>query len=83
MSDIWRDILEDLQKEIKPGPFSYVNGTYPLSYDQDELFIAAPSLESAEWLESRLTSTVENILVGYGLYDVSVRFTYQWEEPRA
>lgn len=71
----WETVLGQLQLEMHAGPFNtWLRDTRPVRFDGNTLTIGTASLNSQEWLESRMTRTVERLLVGILGHAVTVQF---------
>jgi DNA-binding MarR family transcriptional regulator len=72
----WAIVLAQLQMDMPRASFdTWVRDTIPVRYEAGELTVAAHSAYARDWLESRLTSTVERLLVGIlNEQHVAVRF---------
>ncbi|MBT7991064.1 MAG: hypothetical protein HN769_14440 [Anaerolineae bacterium] len=61
----WDVVLSQLRLNMAPHTFNtWVENTYPLSLKENILHIQAHSKDAQEWLEGRIKSTAENLLVG-------------------
>lgn len=71
----WRAVLNQLETEMHKGAFySYVANTYPAHFSTSILTVATGTAAMRDWLESRLQSTVERLLVGILNQSVTVEF---------
>src|SRR5512132_4214102 len=71
----WQSVLGQLQMEMPRASFdTWVRDTRPVSYQDGGLTITARNAYARDWLESRLTSTVNRLLVGILNASVSVQF---------
>ena len=71
----WKKALMLLKLEMPRAAFeSWVSDTQPVRYDGNTLTIGTPSSTVRDWLESRLTSTVQRMLVGLLNQQVAVVF---------
>lgn len=71
----WDMALDQLEQEIPRSSFdSYVRNTWASRYHSNVLEIAAQNQYARDWLESRVQSTVERLLVGIMNASVSVVF---------
>jgi hypothetical protein len=71
----WEMVIDQLSREMPSSNFGYVKNTRAVRFDGNELVVAATDQMSADWLESRLKSTVERMLVGILNQSVKVVFT--------
>ncbi len=75
LEEIWGHALRQLQPEMPRASFdTWVRDTEVVSLEKDVLTISARNAYARDWLESRMTSTVQNILKGIVDQPVSVRF---------
>ena len=79
----WQSVLGQLQMEMPKASYNtWVRDTHPLQYENGALTIGVPNAYARDWLESRLASTVDRLLVGILNSSVSVNFVVtQGEEP--
>jgi chromosomal replication initiator protein len=71
----WQSVLGQLQMEMPKASFNtWVRDTRPLVYENGALTIAVPNAYARDWLESRLASTVDRLLVGIMNSSVAVNF---------
>ena len=71
----WEAAVAYLAMEMSRSTFdTRVSTTCLVEYKDGTFAIGAPNAENRDWLESRLTSTVERFLVGVMAREVSVRF---------
>lgn len=71
----WQSVLGQLQTEMPKASFdTWVRDTCVLSYDDGILTIGVQNAYACDWLESRLASTVNRLLVGVMNRSVDVRF---------
>ena len=79
----WQSVLGQLQMEMPKASYNtWVRDTHPLLYENGALTIGVPNAYARDWLESRLASTVDRLLVGILNSSVSVNFVVtQGEEP--
>ena len=71
----WQSVLGQLQMEMPKASFdTWVRDTCVLSYDDGILTIGVNNAYARDWLESRLASTVNRLLVGVMNRSVDVRF---------
>ena len=78
MSDLqqaWSSVLTQLQMDMPRASFeTWVLGTEALGLENDVLLVSTRNAYARDWLESRLTSTVQRLLVGILNRSVSVKF---------
>ena len=75
LSSIWQQVLEQVQPDTPRASFrAYVQPSQAVRYDGNGLTVLAPSEEARAWLESRLTTTAQNLLVGILNHEVRVSF---------
>jgi len=71
----WQSILGQLQLEMPRVSFeTWVQHTHVARYDGNTLTVTAGNQYACDWLESRLTSTIERMLVGILNQEVRVVF---------
>ena len=71
----WQSVLGQLQMEMPRASFdTWVRDTKPISYQDEILTIGVRNAYARDWLESRLASTVNRLLVGILNASVSVSF---------
>jgi chromosomal replication initiator protein len=71
----WQSVLGQLQMEMPRASFdTWVRDTRPISYQDGTLTIGVHNAYARDWLESRLASTVNRLLVGVLNASVSVHF---------
>ncbi len=71
----WKSVLGQLQMDMPRASFeTWVRDTYPLSYQNGILTVGTPNAYARDWLEARLTSTVNRLLIGILNAYVQVRF---------
>jgi hypothetical protein len=71
----WTQVKALLQVELPRANFeTWVRDTQPVSYDGQLLTVGAKNVYCRDWLESRLESTVERMLIGILNAQVKVRF---------
>ena len=78
MSDLqqaWGSVLTQLQMDMPRASYeTWVLGTQALGLENDVLLVSTRNAYARDWLESRLTSTVQRLLVGVLNRSVSVKF---------
>jgi hypothetical protein len=78
MSDLqqaWNSVLTQLQMDMPRASFeTWVLGTVALGLENDVLLVSTRNAYARDWLDSRLTSTVQRLLVGILNRSVSVKF---------
>ncbi len=71
----WQSVLGQLQMEMPRASFdTWVRDTRPISYQDGTLTIGVRNAYARDWLESRLASTVNRLLVGVLNASVAVHF---------
>ncbi len=71
----WGSVLSQLQMEMPRASFdTWVRDTEVLSLDNGVMTIATRNAYACDWLESRLASTIQRLLVGILNQSVSVQF---------
>ena len=71
----WQSVLGQLQMEMPRASFdTWVRDTKPVSYKDSTLTIGVRNAYARDWLESRLASTVNRLLVGILNSTVDVHF---------
>ncbi|MEK9138640.1 MAG: DnaA N-terminal domain-containing protein, partial [Bacteroidota bacterium] len=85
MSDLqqaWSSVLTQLQMDMPRASYeTWVLGTEALGLENDVLLVSTRNAYARDWLESRLTSTVQRLLVGILNRSVSVKFVVGDESP--
>jgi hypothetical protein len=85
MSDLqqaWSSVLTQLQMDMPRASFeTWVLGTQALELKNDVLLVSTRNAYARDWLESRLTSIVQRLLVGVLNRSVSVKFVVGDESP--
>jgi len=75
LDEIWQRVLNQLRLEMPRATFdSWVRDTHAITLENDMLTIGSRDADARDWLESRLTSTVQRLLVGILNQSVSVQF---------
>src|SRR5512147_2979368 len=79
----WQSVLTQLQMDMAKASYdTWVRDTRALSYDSGILTVAVPNAYARDWLESRLSSTVNRLLIGVLNTSACVNFVVaQGEEP--
>ena len=71
----WQSVLGQLQMEMPKASFdTWVRDTKAVHFEQDTLSIGVVNSYARDWLENRLQSTVERLLVGILNRQVVVEF---------
>lgn len=71
----WKSVLEQLQTDMPRASFeTWVRDTKALSYTDGRLTVAVRNAYARDWLESRLASTVSQMLAGILNENVHVNF---------
>ncbi|NTU55890.1 MAG: chromosomal replication initiator protein DnaA, partial [Anaerolineales bacterium] len=77
----WQSVLGQLQMEMPRASFdTWVRDTRPVSYNEGTLTIGVRNAYARDWLESRLASTVNRLLVGIFNSTVDVHFVVHGNE---
>ena len=77
----WQSVLGQLQMEMPRASFdTWVRDTKPVSYNDGTLTIGVRNAYARDWLESRLASTVNRLLVGILNSTVDVHFVVHGNE---
>jgi len=77
----WQSVLGQLQMEMPRASFdTWVRDTKPVSYNEGTLTIGVRNAYARDWLESRLASTVNRLLVGVLNSSVDVSFIVNGNE---
>ncbi len=72
----WQSVLGQLQMEMSKASFdTWVRDTHALGYDGNVLTVCVRNAYARDWLESRLSSTVDRLLLGILNSNVQVNFT--------
>jgi chromosomal replication initiator protein len=71
----WQSVLAQLQMEMPRASFdTWVRDTRPVGYENGALTISVRNAYARDWLESRLASTVNRLLIGILNSNVAVSF---------
>src|SRR5688572_28339856 len=71
----WLSVLEQLKMEMPKASFdTWVSDTWVLGFNNDVLKIGVRNSYARDWLESRLTSTINRLLIGILNLRVNVEF---------
>lgn len=70
----WKELLETLEPQMSKPHFANLKSCSPIHFEGGVLKVKANSPELAEWLESRLQSTIERTLLGILNQLVNVEF---------
>ena len=77
----WQSVLGQLQMEMPKASFdTWVRDTCPLSYENGVLTVGVQNAYARDWLENRLASTVDRLLVGILNSSTSVDFVVTQED---
>src|SRR5258707_8709765 len=81
----WQSVLGQLQMEMPRASFdTWVRDTKPVSYQDGTLTVGVGNAYARDWLENRLASTVNRLLVGILNSNASVNFAVmQSDEAQA
>ncbi len=81
IEETWNTVLEQLQTEMPRASFdTWVRDTIALSFIDDVLSVTVRNAYARDWLESRLTDTVNSMLVGILNKNVCVKFVVAQED---
>ncbi len=82
LQQAWSTVLSQLQMDMPRASYeTWVAGTEAMTLENDVLTISTRNAYARDWLDSRLTSTVQRLLVGILNRSVSVRFVVGDEPP--
>lgn len=71
----WQAVLNQLQMEMPRASFeTWVQSSQVVRYDGNTFHVATRNIYARDWLENRLTATVQKMLIGILGMDVTVRF---------
>jgi chromosomal replication initiator protein len=71
----WQSVLAQLQMEMPRASFdTWVRDTRPVSYENGALTVSVRNAYARDWLESRLASTINRLLIGILNSNVAVNF---------
>jgi len=77
----WQSVLGQLQMEMPRASFdTWVRDTKPVSYQEGTLTVGVHNAYARDWLENRLASTVNRLLVGILNSTVDVNFIVHGNE---
>jgi len=80
----WQSVLAQLQMEMPRASYdTWVRDTRPVGYEDGALTIAVRNAYARDWLESRLASTVNRLLIGILNSNVAVNFVVSQLEENA
>jgi len=75
LQQAWSSVLTQLQLDMPRASYeTWVLGTEAIALENDVLLVSTRNAYARDWLESRLTSTVQRLLVGILNRSVSVKF---------
>jgi len=78
----WQSVLGQLQMEMPRASFdTWVRDTRPVSFQDNTLTIGVRNAYARDWLENRLASTVNRLLVGILNSTVDVHFVVKGIDP--
>ena len=81
IEQVWKSVLDQLQTEMPRASFeTWVRDTKALSNTDGALTVAVRNAYARDWLESRLTSTVNHLLVGILKENVQVNFVVSQDD---
>ncbi len=71
----WQSVLSELQLEMPKASFdTWLSRTRSLSYENGTLTVGVPNAYIRDWLDSRLASTIDRLLVGIYSTNATVKF---------
>ena len=77
----WQSALGQLQMEMPKASFdTWVRDTHILSYDGSKFTIGVRNAYARDWLESRLSNTAAQLLMGILNQDVEVQFVVSYDK---
>jgi len=80
----WQSVLGQLQMEMPRASFdTWVRDTKPVSYQDGTLTVGVRNAYARDWLDNRLGSTVNRLLLGITNASVDVRFIVSGNEIEA
>ncbi len=80
----WQSVLAQLQLDMAKASFdTWVRDTYPLSYENGILTVAVPNAYARDWLDGRLSSIVNRLLIGVLNSNATVNFVVAQAEEVA
>ena len=75
LQQVWSSVLAQLQLDMPRASYeTWVLGTQAIALEKDVLLVSTRNAYARDWLESRLTSTVQRLLVGVLNRSISVKF---------
>lgn len=75
LQQAWSSVLTQLQLDMPRASYeTWVLGTEAIALENDVLLVSTRNAYARDWLESRLTSTVQRLLVGVLNRSASVKF---------
>ncbi len=79
----WQSVLGQLQMEMPRASFdTWVRDTRPIAYDNGLITVGVRNAYARDWLESRLASTVNRLLIGILNSNVAVNFIVSQADDR-
>src|SRR6185436_820652 len=80
----WQSVLGQLQMEMPRASFdTWVRDTHPITYENGLLTVSVHNAYARDWLESRLASTINRLLIGILNANVSVHFVVSQSDENA
>ena len=80
----WQSVLGQLQMEMPRASFdTWVRDTHPITYENGLLTVSVHNAYARDWLENRLASTVNRLLIGILNANVSVTFVVSQADESA
>lgn len=72
---VWSLVLDNLRNEMHAAPFfTWVKDAYGIRFDGSKLIVGVRNAATKDWLESRVKTTAERLLVGIVCESVNVVF---------
>jgi hypothetical protein len=79
--EVWQTVLEQLQMDMPKASFdTWVRDTQAISYHEGVIKVGTRNSYARDWLENRLKSTVERIIVGFVSQSLTVEFVVKESE---
>src|SRR5512142_2280827 len=80
----WQSVLAQLQLDMAKASYdTWVRDTHPLSYENGILTVAVPNAYARDWLDGRLSSIVNRLLIGVLNSNATVNFVVAQAEEAA
>jgi hypothetical protein len=79
---IWQQVTEQLERDEPHGKLVMeLQGTWPMSLEQDRIKVMTANISIHKWLEERATKTINRLLAGITNKPVTVQFILREEIP--